>query len=815
MTFSTALPSPQADHPPMSSPRLLRLLVVAVLALAARHPVMPRELEALAALPAQAGMWVFLDPDRAASDLPPAISAAARAARPLLETDRPPDPELVRRIAATGAHVRYVSRWLRAVSVDADSATLRRIMAIPGVTGMTPIRDLQPAAGPAAAERLSAEAARGGATVPGAAAASSSQDSAFYGATYAALRELNIPILHQLGFTGAASRIAILDTGFYLDHETLVTRRVDAYRDFLGGAGAEGQEAHGTAVFSLLGGHAPGRLVGGAYRASFYLAKVDIAGVDTQGDEDRWVAAVEWADSVGARLINSSIGFRDDFTDRPPIPYGDLDGNTTVTTRMADEAARRGILLVQAIGNDGPAPGSLWAPADADSILVVGAADSLLLPARIAVSNEVSSRGPTADGRVKPDVVARGHALRAAATASPTSYVGGLTGSSYATPFISAGAALFAEAWPALSAMAVREALREAGSNARMRDNVVGWGMPDIAAAVMFPQGLLLTQNSLTPTDLQGNVTTITPTFRWTAPLVHPLMQPVTYRIQIASDSLFQNIVFSDSVTDANSYVARRALRPLARAWWRVVATSPQGVRRTTAPRPAFTIPSWVRLLTLAGPEPAFVTELRPELSWAPLSAPAPVGPFTYQVQVLSPEGDVLQDTTNLSTSSIRIPRALTPNQSYRWRVIARTQTGMADTVETATPFVVVSDQAPPATLLYQNFPNPFPRGFGDQTTRIWFDLAEDADVELTVHDLRGRLVRRLIPAAPGCGTVRLPAGLYGRPGGSTGSAAPACVLFAWDARDERDRRVPRGVYVLRLRAAGVTDIRRILYLPQ
>jgi hypothetical protein len=297
-------------------------------------------------------------------------------------------------------------------------------------------------------------------------------------------------------------------------------------------------------------------------------------------------------------------------------------------------------------------------------------------------------------------------------------------------------------------------------------------------------------------------------------------MQPVTYRVQIARDSLFQNVIFTDSVRDATTYTARTPLRPVARAWWRVVATSPQGVRRTTAPRPAFSVPNWVRLLTLAGPEPEFTTELRPELSWAPLAAPAPVGPFTYRVQVLSPAGVVLHDIPDLSTSSVRVPQALTPNQSYRWRVIATARGAtegvvVADTVETAVPFVVTSDEAPPATIVYQNFPNPFPLGFGAPLTRIWFDLAQDGPVHLAVYDLRGRLVRELIPATSGCGTITLRAGLYGRPGGvPNGDVREECVLTEWDATDHNGRRVPRGVYLLRLRAGGVEDVRRMLFLP-
>lgn len=753
------------------------------------------------------GAWVFLHPDSARSDLPPLLGEEALRSRQVLDTDRPVNPDLVARIAASGAGVRMVSRWLRAVAVDADSAALRRIRDMPAVTGLAPIR---------AATLADARPVH---TSPAASA-----DPSFYGVTYAALQELEIPVLHELGFQGAGVRIAILDTGFFLSHESLAGRSLGGQFDFInrvGGVGAQpgdppNQSRHGTAVMSLLGGYAPGRLVGGAYAATFHLAKVKVAGeLDTRGDEDRWVEAVEWADAQNVRLINSSIGFRDRFSDRDNIPYGDLDGNTTVTTRMADEAARRGILVVVATGNAGPQAGTIWAPADGDSVLSVGAIDSLTAQ-RFAVPLPQSSRGPTADGRTKPELVARGARIVAASTVTLTAYEGNLAGSSYATPHITAGAALFMSAWPNLSVMAVRQALMLAGSRSAAPDNTVGHGVPNVAAAIMFPEGIVLTPGSLATTDLQGNLTTIVPRFSWGAPLIHPRMRPIRYIVQVARDSLFQNVLLADTVEESFQYTAAAPLRPAERLWWRVVARSPQGIERISPPQPSFRVPSWVRLLTLNEAEPVFTPDARPQLDWAPLSAPGPAGPFTYDVQVISvATNQVVQQMRNLTSASVRVAEPLTPNQAYRWRVIARTRQGVADTVTSRAPFVVESAEAPPATILYQNFPNPFPTFF-EPSTRVWFDLARDGPVDLSVLDLRGRLIRRLIPARPDCGTVSLKAGLYGRSGQLINTdVAEGCALTAWDGRDERGQVVPRGVYVLRLQAGGLTEVRRMLFMPE
>ncbi len=715
----------------------------------------------------------------------------------------------VARVVSTGARLRHVSRWLRAVSVMADSATAQRIADLPGVAHIQPVRPLRTAAAARLPPRSRAAA------LPGT-GARQDPDSALYGSNFGALRALGIPNARRFGFTGSGVRIAILDTGFEPAHESLAGRRVARAHDFINGddvvsnqpgdATLADQERHGTHVWSLVGGYAPGSLVGPAYDAIFLLAKVDQEPGDTRADEDRWVAAAEWADALGARIILSSVVFRFDFTDRGPIPLADLNGDIAVTTVAADAAARRGIIVVTAVGDDGPAPSSLSSPADADSVLAIGATD-----AAGQVAN-FSARGPTADGRIKPDLVARGVGLLAASSLGTATYDISLAGTSYSAPLIAGGAALVMEAWPTLSPTAIRMALILSGTRARAPDNALGSGAPDIATAILFPGGLAPVSISA---DLNNVITAVVPEFRWNAPLVHPRLTPVLYRVQVATDSLFTNIVFSDTVRDAFSYVARRSLRPAPAVWWRVSAEAAFGVRRNSAPQGPYTMPGWVRLLSPDPDRDSFVDSERPELVWTPLTAPPPVGPLVYDVEILSLAGTLVQPTIrNLTTSSLRVPQPLVPNQSYRWRVIARTQLGAADTVESTAPFVVVSTSQPPITLLQQNFPNPFPRAdLGETVTRIWFDLAEAAVVELAVFDLRGRFVRQLIPASADCGTVRLEPGYYGRTGPSGGG--DPCVSTTWDGADHAGRRVARGVYVLRLRVAGRDYFRRMVFLPE
>jgi hypothetical protein len=353
----------------------------------------------------------------------------------------------------------------------------------------------------------------------------------------------------------------------------------------------------------------------------------------------------------------------------------------------------------------------------------------------------------------------------------------------------------------------------QAGHTKDSADNGLGWGLPDVPAAIMFPDGL--STAGITAADLDGNPTSLSAVFNWSAPTRYDKMEPFNFTLEVATDSLFQQaqVVYKDTVHNAYSHALRLPLRPDSSLWWRVTAESPTGVSRRSNVSGPFTMPHWVRQLNLVGSS-SVTDSIRPRLVWEALGAPPPVGPLTYDVDVLShATGEVLQTMRGLSTTSVQVTLPLTPNRSYRWRVIATAQNGQVDSVTSVYGFVVNSSEAPPATVLFQNFPNPFPNfDLGLTSTRIWFNLAATSIVELTVHDLRGRLVRTLIPALPSCAIQRLPPGLYGRPGSPVDG--DSCILTRWDGRDQNGERLPRGIYVLRLLANGKPEYRRMLYQP-
>jgi subtilisin family serine protease len=289
--------------------------------------------------------------------------------------------------------------------------------------------------------------------------------------------------VHDLGFSGEGVLIALLDTGFDLSHESLQHIRVEGEYDFVFDdeqttdevEDLRGQDYHGTAVLSVIGGAKDGELYGPAFNADFLLAKTEDLRSETPIEEDNWVAALEWAERLGADVVSSSVVYNDWYN------YEDMDGNTAVTTRAADLAVARGMVVVNSAGNI--ERGSPWrnimAPADADSIIAVGAVNYKDMFAYW------SCVGPTVDGRIKPEVVARGAGVRSADTLSTLHYRS-MNGTSFSAPLVSGTVALILEAHPNWTPMQVREALLKTANRAGRPDNQYGHGIVDALAAIGY-----------------------------------------------------------------------------------------------------------------------------------------------------------------------------------------------------------------------------------------------------------------------------------------------------------------------------------------
>jgi subtilisin family serine protease len=225
-------------------------------------------------------------------------------------------------------------------------------------------------------------------------------------------------------------------------------------------------------VFSILAASWPGRLTGSAPGASFILLRTENDSSETRQEEDNWVAAAEFADSLGADIFSTSLGYLSFDSGDPGYGRSDLDGQTALITRAADLAAAKGILVVNSAGNEGAR--GLIAPADGDSVLAIGAVDAC---GELAA---FSSRGPSADGRIKPDLVAMGEQTFFVATDGT---VRRGNGTSYSCPLISGLAACLMQAHPQATAWQIAEALRRSADRFSSPGNSYGYGMPGGAEA--------------------------------------------------------------------------------------------------------------------------------------------------------------------------------------------------------------------------------------------------------------------------------------------------------------------------------------------
>lgn len=296
-----------------------------------------------------------------------------------------------------------------------------------------------------------------------------------YGTGAAQIRMNNGDKLHTAGFRGDGISIAVIDAGFQnVDRmKAMGNLHILGTRDFVGG-GDEIYVAstHGTSVLSCMAMNMPSVMVGTAPNASYWLVRTEDEGSEYPVEEDNWAAAVEFADSVGVDIINTSLGYYN-FDDKS-MNYRlcDLDGKVSLMSRQASRLADKGILLVCSAGNSGM---GVWKkitpPADAENVLAVGAVDKqgLLAP--------FSSVGNTADGRVKPDVMAVGVMADVIHTNGTQTKA---NGTSFASPILCGLVACLWQACPALTAKELIQLVRQSGNRADCWDNIYGYGVPDV-----------------------------------------------------------------------------------------------------------------------------------------------------------------------------------------------------------------------------------------------------------------------------------------------------------------------------------------------
>ncbi|RYD83620.1 MAG: T9SS type A sorting domain-containing protein [Sphingobacteriales bacterium] len=304
-----------------------------------------------------------------------------------------------------------------------------------------------------------------------------------YGKSFRQLEIHNGQQLHDAGSQGQRMHIAVIDAGFWkVDtlkaFEKLRQRKgILATHDFVTGNDSVYEDAtHGMYVLSAITGFLEGKLIGTAPEAKFFLLRTENANSELIAEEFAWIAALEWADSAGADVVNSSLGYS--LFDDPGMnhKYADMNGETTPISKAASTAASKGMILVSSAGNSGATPWHyITTPADAKDILTVGAVDS---NGKVA---KFSSRGPSADGRVKPDVSSVG--VQTIVAGAADGEVIGANGTSTAAPVITGLVTCLWQEFPDRSSFEIMDAVRKSAHLYQVPNDSLGYGIPDFAAA--------------------------------------------------------------------------------------------------------------------------------------------------------------------------------------------------------------------------------------------------------------------------------------------------------------------------------------------
>jgi len=350
-------------------------------------------------------------------------------------------------------------RWRNCIIVDVDSLTASQLRTLPFIASVTSTSVV--------AYPLSISDC----TPP------------IYGTSEDMHRLTNTFALHDAGVYGLATRVCLIDNGFRwesmssLSHADIAGTYDVIYNDTIvsNEPGDPGnQDGHGSLVLSTIGGWQQDSLIGIAPHASFLLVKSEDMRYERRIEEDLYCAAVEWAERNGADIISSSLGYY--FFDKleEPMQYAWLDGRTTFASRAVNDAVARGVICITAAGNGGPQDSTLIVPADADSVIAVGAS------LRRGLSWPQTSVGPTADGRRKPDLAVLGANVRVQGTDG--SFLSA-SGTSMATPQVAGLASLLRQLYPELPTWVIRNALYNSCVVTDPLDTAMGRGVPDVTQA--------------------------------------------------------------------------------------------------------------------------------------------------------------------------------------------------------------------------------------------------------------------------------------------------------------------------------------------
>lgn len=388
---------------------------------------------------------------------------------PIDETDLPVSPVYLDSLKNRGLEIVHTSKWLNGATVrTADTTLIKKIATLPFVALVQltkPAKVLK-----SIRNKFNDEAAN------------TEYDPTKYGTAIDQLTQLKGQYLHRQGFRGKGIQIAILDAGF-LNANTIAafdslrnSNRILGTRDFVDPkADIYKQNYHGMSVLSCMGGNVPGNLIGTAPDASFYLIRSEDATSEYLIEEDNWVAAAEYADSLGVDVINSSLGYNLFDDPRMNHTYADLSGKKTRVTQGANMAFQKGILVFSSAGNEGNKTWQrLIAPSDGENVIGVAAVD------KTGTRATFSSVGPAFGGGVKPNVAAMGSGTTLALSNGSIGYA---NGTSFSSPVLAGMSACLLQANPYAGAKLAKMAIEQSANQYNKPDSLLGFGIPDFEKA--------------------------------------------------------------------------------------------------------------------------------------------------------------------------------------------------------------------------------------------------------------------------------------------------------------------------------------------
>ncbi len=724
--------------------------------------------------------WVAFTDKPGARPAPATERAAARRAKagyvPSVE-DAPLHAPYVDAVRAAGGALRSRSRWLNAVAVEADRASIERIARLPFVAEIRPVAAF--AKRPEPARSLDKR---------------TRELDLDYGLSDVQLGQIRATPLLEAGYSGAGVHILMLDSGFYTGAPCFASTEIERRRDFVDGDDVvEGiaYESHGTQTLSVIGGYDPGWIASPAQGATYYLARTEDTTQEIPAEEDNWIEALEWGESLGVDIVSSSLGYNLWYE------YEDLTGESAAISIAAEAAVERGVVVVNSAGNEAQLP---WhyviPPADAPSVLAIAAVN--INGDRVSFS----SVGPTADGRTKPDLAALGSGVAGIdepRAVDPNQLYGEvLNGTSYSAPLVAGVSALLLEIHPTITPDLLAAALKATASRAGAPDNQLGWGIVDAYRAALLPvvrhdPAADAAWNGSNAFEIEVEAS------------LYPGFDPPA--IVSGGAAAFTDTAFLEA-EGAGSYSVE------------LPAASASDARRYyflfERGDTAYTVPA-------GAPETYYETgDATP-----PSIAHVPIGDYPLQawpaevVAVVKDAGSVDDDSVRVDYS-VLVPEGKAPLAPGSFPLSRRDDSTFAGTfpafaleagasVEYRIRACDVSGNCVHAPLagsyqanLYsvgyalrygaegdEGPTNPFVSGTGDGY-RILFDLPARETVRIRIYDAAGRLVREALDRAAGPG-ARLEA--------------------VWDGKDSSGRRVDSGVYFLRFEAGSFTATRKVVVI--